>query len=55
MWIYILRKLFIELIKVTPYSIVNVKLAVQALRSTVSKVLLNKDHPNLLELQSFVL
>ena len=36
MWIHILPKLYIELIKVTPYSIMNVKLAAQALRSTVS-------------------
>ena len=36
MWIHILPKLCIELIKVTPYSIMNVKLATQALRSTVS-------------------
>ena len=37
---HILRKLCIELIKLTPYSIMNVKLAAQVLSSTVSKVLL---------------
>ena len=38
--LHILPKLCIEHIKLTPYSIINVKLAVQGLSSTASKVLL---------------
>ena len=38
--LHILPKLFIEHIKLTPYSIMNVKLVAQVLSSTVSKVVL---------------
>ena len=39
--LHILPKLTFEYIKLTPYSIMNVKLAAQVLSSTVSKVLLH--------------
>ena len=43
--LHILPKLCIEHIKLTPYSIMNVKLAAQVLSSTVSKVLLKYGPP----------
>ena len=43
--LHILPKLCLEYNKLTPYSIMNVKLAAQELSSTVSKVLLKYGPP----------
>ena len=51
--LHILPKLSYEHIKLTPYSIMNVKLAAQVLSSTVSKTLTSYGPPEAVVLQSF--
>ena len=52
--LHILPKLSYEHVKLTPYSVMNVKLAAQVLSSTVSKTLASYGPPEkLLVLQSF--
>ena len=51
--LHLLPKLSYEHIKLTPYSVMNVKLAAQVLSSTVSKVLLEYGPPEAAETAKF--